>query len=500
MGAHHHGTDPGAATERPAFDEVAHGYDPRQVDDYLATLWRYASQVTSRAAAAESALRHERERNAGVAGTEAFAAQAGGRIGQMLAIAQREADEIIDGARQIAESALEEVIEDAGANHPIVREAREQAEKLLLDAVEESRRLAVERHRELADEIARNSASLDALRHQQGEIIGAVLRLRRILGSDDVDRALTDLARAGTAPPEAGGGDPAAGGFPAAGTQDGFVPGAQDGFVPGPAAAQATGGGFPGGPEAAAPTTPRAPSAPSTPTDPAARSVLDGPTMPSTAPVGVPPRPPGVPGSPDGPGPAAGPGSPAGPGFSAAAGAPAATGQHGAVPRYGTAPQHAPAPQNDTSQRHGAAPQHGTGQHGASEHGGGLHGAGPGEAGPHGAGQRGPGWPAAAGAGGAAWDAAGAVGPLGGADGNGSSGDAPGPAVGVGAAGGRVTGRMGAAGLGRRPPGRHRQGEVADAEPYPASAAQREPAATTAGVPFRRGADEDIIDAEIVEE
>ncbi|MCM3923989.1 hypothetical protein ND748_20240, partial [Frankia sp. AiPs1] len=114
------------------------------------------------------------------------------------------------------------------------------------------------------------------------------------------------------------------------------------------------------------------------------------------------------------------------------------------------------------------------------------------------------GWPAAAGSGGAAWDAASAFGSPGSADGNGSAEDALGPVVGAGAgagaAAGRVAGRVGAAGLGRRPPGRHRQGEVADAEPYPASSAQREPAASTAGVPFRRGADEDIIDAEIVEE
>lgn len=436
MGAHHRRTDTGAATERPAFDEVAHGYDPRQVDDYLATLWRYASQVTSRAAAAESALKHERERSAGAAGAAEFAAQAGGRIGQMLAIAQREADEIIDGARQIAESALEEVIEDAGANHPIVREAREQAEKLLLDAVEESRRLALERRRELADEIARSSASLDTLRHQQGEIIGTVLRLRRILGSDEVDRVVTDLARAGATPPQAAGpagpapagvGDfPTAGaGSPAGGTQDRFVPGAS--------APQAAGDAFPGGSEATPPT------------------VVDGPTPPpipftgAPPPVDTPPQPraadsPGAPGSP----------------------APAA---------------HAPA-------------EHGAGQYGAAEHGDSQHGAG----------QHGAGWSAAAGAEGSAWDAAGAFGSPGGVDGGAFSASAAGQTIGAGAASGRVVGRMGASGLGRRPPGRHRQGEVADAEPYSESAAPREPAASTAGVPFRRGADEDIIDAEIVEE
>ncbi|ABD12003.1 hypothetical protein ThrDRAFT_01818 [Frankia casuarinae] len=232
MGAHHRRVDPGAATERPAFDEVAHGYDPHQVDDYLATLWRYASQVTSRAAAAESALKHERARSANM-GVEGLAAQAGGRIGQMLTIAQQEAEEIVTGARQIAEAALEEVIEDAGANHPIVREAREQAEKLLLDAVEESRRLARERHAELEVEIARCTASLEALRHQQGEIIGAMLRLRGVLASDEVDRAVTDLARAGAAAPTTsgtsgtpGGAGPA--GFPAGGAVPAGGAGASD--------------------------------------------------------------------------------------------------------------------------------------------------------------------------------------------------------------------------------------------------------------------------------
>ncbi|WP_462188467.1 DivIVA domain-containing protein, partial [Frankia sp. CcWB2] len=254
--------DPGAATERPAFDEVAYGYDPHQVDDYLATLWRYASQVTSRAAAAESALKNERVRSANM-GVEGLAAQAGGRIGQMLTIAQQEAEEIVTGARQIAEAALEEVIEDAGANHPIVREAREQAEKLLLDAVEESRRLARERHAELQAEIARCTASLEALRHQQGEIIGAMLRLRGVLASDEVDRAVTDLARAGTA----------------------------------------------------APTTPGTPGTPGT-SGSAGTSVVDGPTMPPASPVGVPPdlsygRQPGG-SSPFGPGRAGPAGFPAG--------------------------------------------------------------------------------------------------------------------------------------------------------------------------------------------
>jgi cell division septum initiation protein DivIVA len=203
MGAHHR--QESGATERPTFDEVARGYDPRQVDDYLATLWRYASQVTSRAAAAEAALRHEqdrREAESRMSGDNPTA-QAGGRIGLMLAIAEQEADEIVTGARHIAERALEEAIEDAASNHPIVREAREQADRLLLDAVEESRQRAKLRHSDIEAQISRSMASLEKLRHQQGEIIGAMLRLRGLISTQDIDHAVADLARSGTSIPEA---------------------------------------------------------------------------------------------------------------------------------------------------------------------------------------------------------------------------------------------------------------------------------------------------------
>jgi len=199
MGAHHRRDNPETATARPTFDEVPRGYDQRQVDDYLNTLWRYASSVTSRAAAAEAALERERRRRDGENHLpNSYAAQAGGRIGLMLAIAQQEADEILAGARQIAERALEEAIEDAAANHPIVREAREQADKLLLDAVEEGRERAQARHSDIELEIGAASAALEDLRHQQGEIIGALLRLRGLINAEEVDMAVADLARSGT--------------------------------------------------------------------------------------------------------------------------------------------------------------------------------------------------------------------------------------------------------------------------------------------------------------
>ncbi|WP_283099050.1 DivIVA domain-containing protein [Frankia sp. AgB32] len=425
MGEHQHGTDPGPAADRPAFDEVAHGYDPRQVDDYLATLWRYASRVTSRAAAAESALKHERERNDARAADDQIAAQAGGRIGQMLAIAEQQAEEIVEGARRIAESALEEVIEDAGANHPIVREARGQAEKLLLDAVEESHRLARQHHRQLAEDLARSSASLDTLRHQQGEIIGAVLRLRGILGSDELDRAVTDLARAGAAPrPD----DPAdangsaegarrsasAAQGPADGVRNGSTPPAH-GTYPGGVGSDGAGSGGAGSGGAGS----------------------DGPDS-------------GVTGLGDG---AFGDRGFGGPGSGGAA-----TGGLGE-------PGHGAAGDPTASWRPGGSGEPYPGDGAAHR----SFWAGAGES-----------------AGGSRWTAGAAAAGVG-AAGFGGGGWAEGATATVGGVPGRGPE---AAGFGRRP-GRHRQADPAGADEAPAS---------TSGVPFRRGADEEIVDAEIVEE
>ena len=120
----------------------------------------------------------------------------------MLGIAQQMADEIIGGARLTAEQTLYEAVRDAGAAHPVAQEAREQADKLLADATAEARRLARERHEDLEAQIAEAAASLEAVRRQQGELLGALLRLRGMVGSDDFERTLTALARAGqrTAP------------------------------------------------------------------------------------------------------------------------------------------------------------------------------------------------------------------------------------------------------------------------------------------------------------
>jgi len=183
---------------------VARGYDAEQVDGYIHALWRYASDLTARVAAAEAALRHERDRRAADERTDP-----GVRVGRMLAIAQQMADEIVGGARLTAEQTLFDAVREAGASHPIAQEAREQADKLLADAAAEARRIARERHEDLEAQITEATAALEAVRRQQGELLGALLRLRGMVGSGDFERTVAVLARAGADPrPEPAGADP----------------------------------------------------------------------------------------------------------------------------------------------------------------------------------------------------------------------------------------------------------------------------------------------------
>jgi hypothetical protein len=175
-------------------------------------LWRYCADLTARVAAAEAALRHERDRRS--AGDLTDPAQAGVRIGRMLAIAQQMSDEIVGGARLTAEQTLYDAVRDAGATHPIVQEARKQADKLLAEAAAESRRLAQERHEDLEAKIVEAAATLEAVRRQQGELLGALLRLRGMVGSGDFERTVAQLASSGADPRAAdaagGGSRPAA--------------------------------------------------------------------------------------------------------------------------------------------------------------------------------------------------------------------------------------------------------------------------------------------------
>ncbi|WP_045878704.1 hypothetical protein [Pseudofrankia sp. DC12] len=188
----------GPAAPRAEFDLVARGYDPAQVDGYVKALWRYCADLTARVAAAEAALRHERDRRSADVLTDP--AQAGVRIGRMLAIAQQMGDEIVGGARLAAEQTLYDAVRDAGATHPIVQEARKQADKLLAEAAAEARRLAEERHEDLEAKIAEATASLEAVRRQQGELLGALLRLRGMVGSGDFERTVAQLASTGADP------------------------------------------------------------------------------------------------------------------------------------------------------------------------------------------------------------------------------------------------------------------------------------------------------------
>ncbi|OHV50348.1 hypothetical protein [Pseudofrankia sp. BMG5.36] len=298
MAPHHRDPpDDGADAPRPAFDVVARGYDSEQVDGYMHALWRYSSDLTARVAAAEAALRHERDRRA--ADDLDAAARLGERIGRILTIAQQMADEIVAGARLVAEQTLYEVVSDAGAHHPITLEAREQAGKLLADAVAEARRLARERHEDLEAEIARAATSLEALRRQQGELLGAMLRLRGLVASDDMERAVTDLARAGAeAPPD-----------------DAEQPPARPGdAAPPPAPPAPVAPVAPSPPTAPAPPTPTAPPPPRAAPGAAtgASGARTAPPRPTTSPPGEAARPAG-PGGLGGPAGAGGPAQPAAP-------------------------------------------------------------------------------------------------------------------------------------------------------------------------------------------
>ncbi|ADP81770.1 DivIVA domain-containing protein [Pseudofrankia inefficax] len=251
----------GPAAPRAEFDLVARGYDPAQVDGYIKALWRYCADLTARVAAAEAALRHERDRRS--AGDLTDPAQAGVRIGRMLAIAQQMSDEIVGGARLTAEQTLYDAVRDAGATHPIVQEARKQADKLLAEAAAESRRLAQERHEDLEAKIVEAAATLEAVRRQQGELLGALLRLRGMVGSGDFERTVAQLASSGADPRAA---DAAAGGSrPAAGSHATAGPNAAgpNGASPNGAAGSRAAGEAPAGPGPAGAPPPR--SAPSGP-------------------------------------------------------------------------------------------------------------------------------------------------------------------------------------------------------------------------------------------
>ncbi|WP_238441225.1 DivIVA domain-containing protein, partial [Frankia sp. AgW1.1] len=243
----------GSAAPRAEFDLVARGYDPAQVDGYIKALWRYCADLTARVAAAEAALRHERDRRSADVLTDP--AQAGVRIGRMLAIAQQMSDEIVGGARLTAEQTLYDAVRDAGATHPIVQEARKQADKLLAEAAAESRRLAQERHEDLEAKIVEAAATLEAVRRQQGELLGALLRLRGMVGSGDFERTVAQLASSGADPRAAdaasSGPRPAAGPHPAAGSHSAAGSRATG---EGPAGAGPTGAGAP--PPRSAPSGP----------------------------------------------------------------------------------------------------------------------------------------------------------------------------------------------------------------------------------------------------
>ncbi|HMA46331.1 MAG TPA: hypothetical protein VKP11_03875, partial [Frankiaceae bacterium] len=173
--------------DRPTFDLVPDGYDRHQVDAYVAGLWRYARELAVRAAVAEAALAEEGQRRPA---DPAGPADVGGRIGRMLQLAAEEAALIRLTARQVAEQALAGAVERAAENSPIVREAREQADRLLMDAQEEANRWARRREQEAEARVARAAVAVEELHRRQAGVLRWLRRVRELLEDRDLDQAL----------------------------------------------------------------------------------------------------------------------------------------------------------------------------------------------------------------------------------------------------------------------------------------------------------------------
>jgi cell division septum initiation protein DivIVA len=137
-----------------AFSRRFHGYDVQEVDDYLGRLTQYAHLLENRAVAAEHASEAQaveltalRERLAQEGG-----AQVAGRLAEILALAQDEADEILAKAQT-----------EAGE---ITTGASADAERMRASTVEERRLI----EQQLAEMSATRAALLEDLRSLSAQI------------------------------------------------------------------------------------------------------------------------------------------------------------------------------------------------------------------------------------------------------------------------------------------------------------------------------------------
>lgn len=128
------------------FSRSRRGYDPSEVDDYLARFTEYAARLDERAVAAETSLEHCGRALAEARGQLAAAAgsELSSRLAQILTLANEEADDIRERARVEAQSTTAQAARDA-------EEVRQETEERRLEAEGKIRSLALTRDGFLSD-------------------------------------------------------------------------------------------------------------------------------------------------------------------------------------------------------------------------------------------------------------------------------------------------------------------------------------------------------------
>ena len=154
----------------PDFRVVRRGYDRAEVDDYLPQLMARLSETVDRYAEAERA-RAELEREVRSLREGSFQ-QLGGDAAAVLQEAGRSGEQLVERARQRADS--------------IIQKAQKQVEQIRADVTSEAQK-ALEQARELAEQIGREAdqerAALRSEREQVQELReGLLVDLRRVNG------------------------------------------------------------------------------------------------------------------------------------------------------------------------------------------------------------------------------------------------------------------------------------------------------------------------------
>jgi cell division septum initiation protein DivIVA len=170
------------------FARVRHGYDPREVDDYLQRFAEYAAKLEDRAVSAESALEECGHTLAELRGRlqAATGAELSGRLAEILRLAEEEAHEIRARARAEARAMTEDAAREVDESRRATAD-----ERLRFD--EELREIAAIRDRYLGDLRALGGEIMQATDRYEPELgrVGVAQEhlpdLDRVTGPDSVD-------------------------------------------------------------------------------------------------------------------------------------------------------------------------------------------------------------------------------------------------------------------------------------------------------------------------